>query len=430
MKKFAFLTVLLLLAGGLRAADSAPEVLTLPQAQATALLNHPRVAIAKLRELVAGEIVKQNQAAYYPSANAYLDAVEAGNSNTRILAGGLNNPVIFDRVADGMSITELITDFGRTRNQVAAARLSAKAETEAAAATDEQILLNVDANYFNALETRAVLQVAEQTLQARQLLVDRVSSLARNQLKSDLDVSFAQVALEQSRLLLEKADNDAAASQASLSAALGYRDTRNFQLADVPPPIGNPSDLETLIAAAIASRPNLVRLRYEREASARLARAEKDRNYPTVAAIGTIGNAISHDNRLPNKYAAGGIAVDFPLFAGGSYRARQHQAELQAQIAGENLREQEDNTTRDVRLAWLNFNTSVQRLRTTEQLLKHANQAYALAQARYKIGSSSIVELSDAQVNATAAQIADANARYDVLIQRAILDYQTGGLHP
>ena len=59
----------------------------------------------------------------------------------------------------------------------------------------------------------------------------------------------------------------------------------------------------------------------------------------------------------------------------------------------------------------------------------HANQAYALARTRYKVGSSSIVELNDAQVNATSAQIAEANARYDELIQRSILDYQTGTLY-
>jgi outer membrane protein len=110
--------------------------------------------------------------------------------------------------------------------------------------------------------------------------------------------------------------------------------------------------------------------------------------------------------------------------------ARQHEAELKTEIAAQALRDLEDTVSRDVRLAWINFNTSLERLATTERLLKHANQAFALAQARYKNGSSSIVELSDAQVNATSAQIAEANARYDTLLQRAILDYQIGALKP
>jgi outer membrane protein len=49
-----------------------------------------------------------------------------------------------------------------------------------------------------------------------------------------------------------------------------------------------------------------------------------------------------------------------------------------------------------------------------------------LAQVRYNVGSSSIVELNDAQLGATSAQIGEVTARYDELIQQAILDYQTG----
>jgi outer membrane protein len=423
--RFHPLFAALVLGAGPRAAA---EPLTLQDARATALRNHPQVAIAQLQELVAQELVKQSRAAYFPTANGYFDGVEAGNRNTRILAGALNNPVIYDRVADGLGISELITDFGRTVNLVASAKLSAKAETANTAATDQQVVLNVDINYFSALQTQAVLKVALDTVKARQLLVDQVAALEKNKLRSELDVSFAEVALEQSRLIQQKAVGDAESAQAGLSTALGYREAHHFELVDDSRLPGEIHDAETLVSTAMNGRPDLLRMRYQRDAAGRFARAQKDQNYPTIAAIGMIGNAMSHDYRLPDKYAAGGIAVNIPLFAGGEYLARQHEAELKAQIAEQALRDQEDNVSRDVRMAWLNFNTAVQRFRTTEQLLKHANEAYSLAQARYRIGSSSIVELSDAQVNATSAQIADANARYDELIQQAILDYQTGVL--
>jgi len=423
------LALLVRLSSALAGADlTVPEPLTLAEAHAAALRNHPRVQMAKLQGLIAGEVVKQNRAAYYPTANGYFDAVEAGNANTRLLAGAINSPSVFDKVGEGIAVSELLTDFGQTTNRVASARLAAKAEGEATAATDQQILLNVDVNYYNVLETRAVLQVARLTVAARDFLVKQVSALAQNQLKSDLDVSFAQVASAQAQLLLQKSENDAAGAEASLAAALGYRRPRDFQLADVPLPAAAPPGVETLIDRAVANRPDLLRLRYEREAARRLARAEKDRNYPTVEAIGMAGNALSHDARLPDKYAAGGIAVDIPLFTGGADLARQHAAEMRAQIADQTLRGQEDDVDRDVRLAWLNFNTAVQRLRTTEQLLQHTRQAFRLAQARYRLGGSSIVELSEAQEMATSAQIGAANARYDELMQRALLDYQVGDL--
>ena len=58
----------------------------------------------------------------------------------------------------------------------------------------------------------------------------------------------------------------------------------------------------------------------------------------------------------------------------------------------------------------------------------NAKEAYELADARYQIGSSSIVELSQAQLNLTSAELADTNARYSVLIRQAQLDYETGTL--
>jgi outer membrane protein len=88
----------------------------------------------------------------------------------------------------------------------------------------------------------------------------------------------------------------------------------------------------------------------------------------------------------------------------------------------------EDIVTRDVRIAWLNLNNARERLRTTQQLARYAATAYDLAEARYKAGSSSIVELSQAQLELTSAQISETTARYDVLIEESALNYQTGGM--
>jgi outer membrane protein len=114
------------------------------------------------------------------------------------------------------------------------------------------------------------------------------------------------------------------------------------------------------------------------------------------------------------------------LFAGGLYQARQREAELRAKAAAESLRTIEDLVSRDVRIAWLNLNNARERRRTSEQLARYAATAYQLADARYRVGSSSIVELSQAQLELTAAQIEATTARYEVLIREADLNYQIG----
>jgi outer membrane protein len=427
-----FLTCCIMTAAAIlpaRGADEAQGPLTMEEAKAEAMRNHPAYAAAQLRTLLAKEALKETQAAYFPTANGYVDAVDTAWDNTRILAGGINNPSVYDRVGEGLAVTQLITDFGRTRNLSSGARSQEKAAAQGAETTREMVLLNVEANYLAALQAQAVLGVAKQTVATRQLLVDRVTALAKNQLKSDLDVSFAQVALGQAELLLQKSQGDADNAMASLGAALGRKDTEPISLVDDRRPAAAPPQLGELVASALSQRPDLLNLRYQRDAALSVAAAAKDANYPTLAAVGVIGNSFAEDNHLPDKYAAAGIQLSVPLFAGGAYLARQHEEQIRARVAGEALREAEDNAVRDVRLALVAVQTAYKRLATSRQLLANANQAFDLAQARYKAGSSSIVELSDAQLNQTYAAIGAANAEYDTQVQSAVLDFQTGALH-
>lgn len=180
---------------------------------------------------------------------------------------------------------------------------------------------------------------------------------------------------------------------------------------------------------ALARRPELISLRDQRDAALRFARAQRDSRLPLVEAVGVAGASPTHDSHLPDDYAAGGVQLSLPLFAGGYYASRQREAELKARSDDELLRSLENNLIRDVRIAWLNLHNALQQLQTAGDLAETATEAFDLAQARYQSGISSIVELSQAQLNLTSAQITEASARYNVLIQQANLNYQTGGMN-
>jgi outer membrane protein len=409
---------------------NAPVVLTLADATKMALQNHPQIASANYRALAAQEVVKETHAGYLPKADLYADAVGANDEGTRIMAGGLNNPSVYDRGAGGLAVSQLITDFGRTANLTASSKFQAQAENQNANATREQVLLQVNVSYFGALEAQAVLHVAQQTLDTRELLLNQVSLLASNKLRSELDVSFARVAVQEGKLLLQKAQNNLDDATTSLSTALGYREPQSFQLVESSQStFFNTNEVSLLVETALSERPELLSLRNQHDAALRFAKSERDSRLPTISAVGVAGDAPTHDSHLPDNYAVGGLELSMPLFAGGFYTARQHEAELKAQSENELVRALEDNIVRDVHLAWLNVNNALEQLQTTQELVRNAADAYDLAEARYKIGSSSIVELSQAQLSLTSAQIANTNARYDVLIQQANLDYQTGALH-
>jgi outer membrane protein len=428
MKKAVCFTLLLCAAGTLRAAD-APRRLTLQEAEQIALAQHPRISVANLAALAARQSTKEVQSAFFP--NIYGSATAVGTAdpnNTRLAAGEINNPLIYDRDAEGVTISQLITDFGRSWELTKSAKLRARAQEMNLEAAREQILLEVNNAYFSSLAAQSVLEVAEETVKARQLVLQQITTLATNKLKSDLDVSFASVDFDQATILLARARSDLKASFAVLATLLAEREPQTYVLADEPMPATITNGLSALILEALAQRPDLARLRYQSDAAKEFAKAEGKLLYPTISALGSAGVIPTGNSHLGPDYAAAGVNLNLPLFTGGLYTARRREAQFQAKAADENLRDEENIVIRDVQVTKFNLEYAYDRLALTRQLLQNANEALELAQARFKGGLSSIIELSQAELNQTSAQIGEASARYDYHIQHSALDFQLGRL--
>ncbi len=155
----------------------------------------------------------------------------------------------------------MITDSGRTPNLVASARFQAQAAAQNSQATRYTVLLDVNRAYFDVLHAQAVVKVAEQTVAARQLLDDQVTELARNKLRSQLDVSFADVNVSEAKLLLLRAQDSVQGALAELGRAMGSDQPAGYQLADEPLPAAPPATADPLVAQAIDNRPELASLR-------------------------------------------------------------------------------------------------------------------------------------------------------------------------
>jgi outer membrane protein len=399
--------------------------LTLKEAEETALKNHPLVNAASLTALASDQVPKEIGAAKYPIFFASVSGADASDG-ARIGAGALNNPLIISRAATGVSISQLILDFGRTNRLEQSARFKANVMGQATEATRAQILLGVDRAYYLVLRGQSLLKVAEQTVSARQVVVEQIDAMRQSGLKSGLDVSIANYNLAEAKLMQARAQNELKASYAELSAALGNREEQSFELADetLPPPqtLGAPE----FVREAMGKRPELKGLAFERDAAYQFVKAEKALKLPSVTGIWNAGWVPFGGSQIPTRYNAMGFSISIPIFNGRLFKAREVEAEYKARAVEETLRDAENRVTREVRLAWLNANTAYERIGLSAQLRSRATEALDLAQERYRLGLSSIVELSQAQLNVTVADIESTNAKYDYLLQRAVLNYQSG----
>jgi outer membrane protein len=404
--------------------------LTLADAEKIAAQNNPQISAAQFSAAASAQVPLELRANFYPQLSGALTGVGA-DSGSRLAAGALNNPVVYNRIGTGLLLNQLVTDFGRTSNLVGSARLHAQAQDQTTQATRAQILLAVNRAYFGALRAEAVLKVAQQTVSARQLVVDQVTALARSNLKSSLDVSFANVNLSDAKLLLASAQNEAQSAYADLATAMGIpaqARTGGFTLAEEPVPGPLTDTAEAMVSQALNDRPELAGLRLELNSAQRFAQAEKDLSLPTIGVAASAGFVPTSDVQVPGRYGAVGVNVSVPILNGHLFRARRTEAELRAKAAADNVNDLANRITRDVRVAYLDASTAFERLNLTAELLNQAKLALDLAQSRYNLGLGSIVELSQAQLNLTSAQIANSSAQYDYQSQRANLSFQVGAL--
>lgn len=404
-----------------------PAAMSLMEAQQIALRNHPRIASAELAAQAVGFTVKEVRSAYYPTVSGNVTGVGTEH-NSVLSAGAVTTSSIYSRQASGVVANQLLTDFGRTASLEQSAKLRTASQNRSVMNTRAQVLVEVQQTYYRALASESILRVARATFDVRRVTLRQVSALAQSSLRSTVDVSFAQVNESQAELDLFRAENDATASHARLSAAMGYDHDQPFSLSDEPLPSPLEPNVDGLIERAKRERPDLAALQLNREALDRYAEGERRLRNPTLTVAAVAGVAPVRDDRLPETYSAAGVNLNIPVLNGGLFKARRQEAESRAAEAAKDVQDLSVQIARDVRVAWLDANDTFRRLDVTARMVAQANEALRLAQARYDNALGSIVELNQAQLNQTSAEIAAASAKYDYLSARSALDYAMGSL--
>ena len=411
-------------------ADAVP--ITREQAETTALKNNPRITASRLLALAAGQVTREIRANELPQIEGYLTAVKAEDAS-RIGAGELNSSRLYTHAGTGGTLQQLLTDFGHTRDLVANANLLAKAQGKTAIATEQDVLLATDQAFYRLLNAQSLLNVAQATVQARGSVQNLTQALTKSALKSDLDLNIASADLSQSQLLELDAGNDVASASAALAALLAAPAATFYKAVEgsgtISPP---PADAVALMKVAQAQRPDLQALQLEVQADRKLARAQELQSLPSISALATGGATPVRPDGVfaQNWYAAAGVNLSLPLFTGFRIDAQVKEAHLRGDAAAKQVTELSNNISRDVQVATLTAQTAFRRIGVTANYSKEAAQAFSLAQTRYKLGLSSIVELSQAQLQSTQAAVAAVNARFDYLLALRTLDYTEGRLAP
>lgn len=406
------------------------RALTLAAAEATALANQPRMLAAQQRAQAAADQIRESRSNYYPTIGFNATGVRIADPGTATAAGNITTSSISDRFAYGGSLTQLVTDFGRTPALVARSRDQAAAQQDMATLTRAQVRLNVREAYYQVLGAEAVLRAAQAALANRRLISRQLAQLAQSQLRSTLDVQFADVLVNQADLSVVQAESIVAQQRAHLATAMGLQQPVSASLSDVAPasePLPPAPDI--LLQQANAQRPDLQAAYAQQDAAKHLAAAERRLSYPTLNIRAAAGEIPYHDYTLHDSYAAAGFNLSIPVFNGGLFASERAQAAHQANATTQDASELRLEVNEQVRDAWSLASEAYQSIAVTARLVSTSKEALRLAQDRYEAGLGSIVELNEAQLNETSAEIQAATAVYTYLARRTQLDFAAGQLN-
>ncbi len=429
----AVLTVLVETAGGQPPAPKeSPPALTLQEAIQTALRIHPALQSAEFAVQGAEARFNQAKAPYYPQVGgAAIQTNGALRSNAFLRpSGALISPNQSDMTV-GVAASQTVYDFGQTESRVDAQR-SDKTRIEKDAMTRRaEIVLGVERAYFTVLKRKRLVEIAEQTVRERDVLKRQVETLYRNQLKSKLDLGLVQVQLSDAEFLVIRARNDLTAAFADLSNAMGIEGPAAYSLEELPITMEPPRTLENLVGEAIDRRPELLALKERIRTADHRIKAAGNLNFPTLQVVGSAGDTehISDRPRLQEGgwWGVGGV-VSVPIFTGfliqnqvAEATAQQREAQAVYQTAAQNVQLQ-------VKDSYLDLVTLIPQVKVAQEQVSVAREALSLASQRYKLGLSSIVEVTQSEVAVTAAETRLAETQYDAKIAEARLRFAVGGI--
>jgi outer membrane protein len=407
-----------------------PMRLSLSDARRLALSIHPNAARAGFDIAARAKAVDIATAPLLPQIGISAASVAAG-PNSRIAApGGINDPTVIGRNSFGLALSQLVTDFGRTEDIRRAAQSDLAAAEEGRTLTQSQIILDVSLSYYDALRVAQLVNVAEQTVKQANLLRDQIEALQKVKLRSALDLAVAEQNAAEAKQFLLLATDSRDGAMTILSAAMGYRERQSFILEDQetgPIPQFRTEDLEI---KAEEQNPALRALTRAFDASRLRARAAEEAFNPTVQVQAYIGATPQHasDQKIANTYAVGGLTISVPIYSGEALSATAGRAKFESAGIAAQLSDQRNRLLRDVRLAENSVATAYTNIGLSLSLLDTSKRTFELVKARYDIGSSSIIDLSAAQLRLTEASIKYSNAKFEYLKKMISLEFLTGDL--
>ena len=397
----------------------------LMQTYELARTNDPQLSIAESSRLSTRENAVQARAALLPQINGSADlsrnhdAGVTGSSRGRTYRASLGQTVF---------------DLRAISNLRAERDFSTAADYDLEAAGDELIARTANA-YFNvlvALETLAAAEAAEEAFQKQFDYADKRLEVGLAPI-TDVHEARAQYDAARARTILARnALQDAYQALAEITGTPIY--ALRALPEDFKPELPPGGDADAWVQRALESNPSLVASQYAVRGAEHGVQGARAAHLPTLGLGVTYSNGARWYSPQPGEVAVSseghgiGLTLNVPIFAGGATQSRVRQAIAGRDIALDRLEQGRRAVERNTRYAYQALVAGISEVEARRLALVSAQSAYDASQVGLEVGTRTVIDVLINQQNLFSARQEYAEARYNYLRNRLLLEQAAGTL--
>ena len=389
-------------------------VLTLDQAIEIGLKYNPSIVQAQEQLNTAKSGLKTARSAYYPQVKAG-DTYSIGSSKKAPDADGTNKIEI--------SLSQLVFDFGKTSASVRKAYFDALAAEYSLASSQTGLIASIKKAYYGVAQQEMAIRLAEETLQQSEKYLEQAKVRVEVGKGIKYDITSAEVGVGNARLALISARNDLFANRQVLNNVLGLAEEPNYRIDNLslsltPTDISS-SSISQLVDLAKANNPDLK----AQEARVKSASSGIDTAIVALYPFLIAGSYDFTGSKFPLDWTrALSASLNIDIFTGGKKEEAIKSAVANLKSARSALSSLEQKLYLNVSNALNQMQNAYQQLAVNNLVLQQAQENLALIEERYRLGSASSVELTQAQGLLTVSKKGLITSQFSYLNAKAELD--------
>ena len=416
-------------AQGVPAGPSPARVISLDDAIRIALDQNSSVRLSRNASTLDSLSVRQFR-------NQFLPSLSASSQSSQ---GFLNAPGVRSSFSSSLGLSSGLTLYnGRQNvNTLREAEITAHASEFELARTKQTIVFTVATDFLNLITQQALLRVQLEDLAAQQEQLTQIRAFVDAGTHPIGDLYQQQSALAAAQLGAANANRATELAKVDLIQELVLDPRLSYEFAPPPSDSSQPPEfnLDSLINVALRQRTDIQALTFRVEAAEREISIAEGGRLPVISASVGYGTALnteaaaSVDNQLKQRLSGSiGVGISFPIFDRGAVSIARQRAQVALDNEKLSLRDQTQAAALDVRRAYLNYETALQQITSSDAQVRAAALALEATTVRYRNGLATFVEVSLARATLVQAQSTLVNARASLTFQQALMSYYTGVL--